>query len=160
MSLHHAFSLLRSRPQAMPEKKQAAAWQGAVAGAIGNAFSRTAIAPLERTRMQMIADPGTCSAVAPNRNVATFAPGSPQWSAYHAVWCMQANTGASSTACQLSGRPRGSRAVSGHARSRVCVTLTPRMQHSICFREVRKDDHHSPCTRFFAAQAGAATVST
>ena len=60
----------------MPEKKQAAAWQGAVAGAIGNAFSRTAIAPLERTRMQMIADPGACSAVAPNRNVATFAPGS------------------------------------------------------------------------------------
>jgi len=29
-----------------------------VAGAIGNAFSRTAIAPLERVRMQMIVDPG------------------------------------------------------------------------------------------------------
>lgn len=36
-------------------------WASAVAGAIGNAFSRTAIAPLERTRMQMIADPGRYS---------------------------------------------------------------------------------------------------
>jgi solute carrier family 25 phosphate transporter 23/24/25/41 len=34
------------------------AWTSAVAGAIGNAFSRTAIAPLERVRMQMITDPG------------------------------------------------------------------------------------------------------
>jgi len=33
-------------------------WTSAVAGAIGNAFSRTAIAPLERVRMQMITDPG------------------------------------------------------------------------------------------------------
>jgi len=33
-------------------------WQSAIAGALGNAWSRTAIAPLERMRMQMITDAG------------------------------------------------------------------------------------------------------
>jgi hypothetical protein len=39
-------------------KKASPPWTSAIAGAIGNAFSRTAVAPLERTRMQMITDPG------------------------------------------------------------------------------------------------------
>ena len=39
-------------------KNRTAPWTSAVAGGIGNAFSRTAVAPLERTRMQMIVDPG------------------------------------------------------------------------------------------------------
>jgi solute carrier family 25 (mitochondrial phosphate transporter), member 23/24/25/41 len=40
------------------KKSGPAPWTSAVAGGIGNAFSRTAVAPLERTRMQMIVDPG------------------------------------------------------------------------------------------------------
>jgi solute carrier family 25 phosphate transporter 23/24/25/41 len=40
------------------ESKTVPAWTSAVAGALGNSFSRTVIAPLERTRVQMIADPG------------------------------------------------------------------------------------------------------
>eukprot|EP00940_MAST-03C_sp_MAST-3C-sp2_P002145 g2145.t1 len=47
------------------EKKQKKtgppAWTSAIAGGIGNAFSRTCVAPLERTRMQMIVDPGKYS---------------------------------------------------------------------------------------------------
>lgn len=39
-------------------KKIVPAWTSAVSGAIGNSFSRTAIAPLERVRMSMITDPG------------------------------------------------------------------------------------------------------
>ena len=46
-----------TRKSQLPHK-EVAAWTSAVAGGIGNAFSRTAIAPLERTRMQMITDPG------------------------------------------------------------------------------------------------------
>jgi len=46
-----------------PGKVPVPAWTSAVAGAIGNAFSRTAIAPLERTRMQMIADPGKYASI-------------------------------------------------------------------------------------------------
>ena len=42
-------------------KSGPAPWTSAVAGGIGNAFSRTAVAPLERTRMQMIVDPGKYS---------------------------------------------------------------------------------------------------
>jgi len=38
-------------------KKVVPAWTSAVSGAIGNAFSRSAIAPLERVRMSMITDP-------------------------------------------------------------------------------------------------------
>mmetsp|Transcript_16662 Transcript_16662/g.29891 ORF Transcript_16662/g.29891 Transcript_16662/m.29891 type:complete len:296 (+) Transcript_16662:132-1019(+) len=38
-----------------------AGWESAVAGGLGAAFSRTCIAPLERLRMQMIADPGKYS---------------------------------------------------------------------------------------------------
>lgn len=40
------------------ELKSVPAWTSAVAGGLGNSFSRTVIAPLERTRVQMIADPG------------------------------------------------------------------------------------------------------
>lgn len=40
------------------ESKSVPAWTSAVAGGLGNSFSRTVIAPLERTRVQMIADAG------------------------------------------------------------------------------------------------------
>lgn len=40
------------------DAKTVPAWTSAVAGGVGNAFSRTVIAPLERTRMQMITDAG------------------------------------------------------------------------------------------------------
>ena len=46
---------------AQKKKSGPAPWTSAVAGGIGNAFSRTAVAPLERTRMQMIVDPGKYS---------------------------------------------------------------------------------------------------
>ena len=52
---------IRNRPARAKDDMQGhapAPWKSAVAGAIGNAFSRTAIAPLERTRMQMITDAG------------------------------------------------------------------------------------------------------
>eukprot|EP00471_Norrisiella_sphaerica_P004276 CAMPEP_0184478154 /NCGR_PEP_ID=MMETSP0113_2-20130426/261_1 /TAXON_ID=91329 /ORGANISM="Norrisiella sphaerica, Strain BC52" /LENGTH=298 /DNA_ID=CAMNT_0026855843 /DNA_START=36 /DNA_END=932 /DNA_ORIENTATION=- len=45
----------------MPQAKKKAGWESAVAGGAGAAFSRTVIAPLERLRMQMIADPGRYS---------------------------------------------------------------------------------------------------
>jgi len=40
------------------ESKTVPAWTSAVAGGVANGFSRTVIAPLERTRVQMIADAG------------------------------------------------------------------------------------------------------
>merc|ERR1712054_195084 len=49
-------SLDRTRRKQAPSHKPSHT-TSAIAGAIGNAFSRTAIAPLERTRMQMITDP-------------------------------------------------------------------------------------------------------
>mmetsp|Transcript_18873 Transcript_18873/g.46331 ORF Transcript_18873/g.46331 Transcript_18873/m.46331 type:complete len:299 (-) Transcript_18873:288-1184(-) len=42
----------------MPAGKKKAGWESAVAGGAGAAFARTVVAPLERLRMQMIADPG------------------------------------------------------------------------------------------------------
>eukprot|EP00656_Telonema_subtile_P029567 TRINITY_DN32678_c0_g1_i2.p1 TRINITY_DN32678_c0_g1~~TRINITY_DN32678_c0_g1_i2.p1 ORF type:complete len:333 (-),score=75.57 TRINITY_DN32678_c0_g1_i2:115-1113(-) len=42
---------------AQQTKRSVPVWTSAVAGAIGNAFSRTVIAPLERVRMSMIIDP-------------------------------------------------------------------------------------------------------
>eukprot|EP00954_Amorphochlora_amoebiformis_P001072 83084-Amorphochlora_amoeboformis.AAC.2 len=50
-----------ARASKSPPKKKNAGWESAVAGGIGAAFSRTCIAPLERLRMQMIADPGKYS---------------------------------------------------------------------------------------------------
>lgn len=42
----------------MAKTKKKVGWESAVAGGAGAAFSRTCVAPLERLRMQMIADPG------------------------------------------------------------------------------------------------------
>jgi len=47
-----------SRTEKREEMKSVPAWTSAAAGALGNSFSRTVIAPLERTRVQMIADAG------------------------------------------------------------------------------------------------------
>mmetsp|Transcript_17098 Transcript_17098/g.41592 ORF Transcript_17098/g.41592 Transcript_17098/m.41592 type:complete len:492 (+) Transcript_17098:94-1569(+) len=47
-----------SRSQKREESKTVPAWTSAVAGGLGNSISRTIIAPLERTRVQMIADAG------------------------------------------------------------------------------------------------------
>ena len=49
------------RRQTQKTKSGPAPWTSAVAGGIGNAFSRTCVAPLERTRMQLIVDPGKYS---------------------------------------------------------------------------------------------------
>jgi len=47
-----------SRSAKREESKNVPAWTSAVAGGVGNSFSRTVIAPLERTRVQMITDAG------------------------------------------------------------------------------------------------------
>merc|ERR1712151_1080193 len=47
-----------SRTEKREETKSVPAWTSAAAGALGNSISRTVIAPLERTRVQMIADAG------------------------------------------------------------------------------------------------------
>ncbi|CAJ1954899.1 unnamed protein product [Cylindrotheca closterium] len=47
-----------SRSAKRDESKTVPAWTSAVAGGLGNSISRTIIAPLERTRVQMIADAG------------------------------------------------------------------------------------------------------
>lgn len=47
-----------SRSAKREESKTVPAWTSAVAGGAGNSISRTIIAPLERTRVQMIADAG------------------------------------------------------------------------------------------------------
>lgn len=52
-----------SQAKKRENSKSVPAWTSAVAGALGNSFSRTAIAPLERTRVQMIADPGKYSSM-------------------------------------------------------------------------------------------------
>lgn len=56
--------LKRRQSQQKKTKSGPAPWTSAVAGAIGNAFSRTCVAPLERTRMQLIVDPGKYSGLA------------------------------------------------------------------------------------------------
>ena len=50
-----------SKVQGRAEDKALPAWTSAAAGAFGNIFSRTVIAPLERTRVQMITDPSKYS---------------------------------------------------------------------------------------------------